>query len=132
MIENNKQIRNAVKDALQTVFSGEIYTTRAPDVREGADKYLNVFLQSGDVDYNEGLVAESVSILTIGVHIALVDGKSPTDDDLDELAESLLPAVPVHGILPEVIQGIVPTDFEYSDEEEGEYSSLFLRFNLHY
>ena len=133
MIQHNREIREAIKSAIQIEYNGQIYTTRSPDVRdENINEYVNVFFDAGESDPSEGLIPRRSVDFVIGVHLALVDGKAPTDDDLDDIGVKIIDSIEEHNVLPELLSGMLFTGFEYSNDEEGSFSSLFLRYSLQF
>lgn len=119
-------VRNAVVDALTEFYPETIYKKRDPDLTDGEDAAIAVYLSEGEV-VTDGMQQNTVADLVVAFHRKdLID-----DDDLDEWSKRASHAL---AQLPatSVITGIQPSGFEYGDIEEGQYYSLYLKFNVVY
>lgn len=126
MAGERKAIRDQFKLALAAGFSGDIYTKRFVDGRE-LREYVNVYFGEAAIEY-DGLKTITQAELIIGYHtIDYVD-----DDALDVIADLLYLAVENADIAADVISGVLPSGFEYGEEQENEFTSIFLKFTVIY
>ena len=130
MAGQRKAIRDAIKTALESDFDCSIFTSRKVDSR-GASEYINIFFESGDVD-NDTLQSQTTAAVVVGYHVTDIAGELPTDDDLDVMADTILAQLTTHGVASDILQGLLNTGFEYGDDDDGEYSSIYLRFDAIY
>lgn len=131
-------IRNAIKQALEAVYSGPIYTTRRVDTR-GLDEFVRIYLKIGEIDY-EGLDNPTTASLVVVYHkkpeadnsFGPAVDRQVTDEELDVVADALSDQLGESDIVPDLVRGIVPTGFEYGEEQEQEFESIALLFTIHY
>ena len=126
MASERKTIRDSVKAILQTVYSGEIYTSRTIDVTEETE-YVNVFFESGSTEY-EGLLSTTSGELVISYNTK----SQVTDDDLDEVADMLNQALADNDVAPGVIRGMLPAGFAYESEQESAFTGINLLYTVYY
>lgn len=138
MSGERKAIRDAVKLALESVYFGTIYTSRRVDTRDH-NEFVRIYLQSGEMEYN-GLDNPTSADLVVAFHKKpdadtsygpAVDPQV-TDDELDAVADLLFDEMGEADIAPNLIRGITPVGFEYGEEQEQEFESIALLFNVQY
>lgn len=121
-----KLIRDSFKAAIDGKFSADVYAKRFVDRRE-ISEYVNIFFDEGDIDF-EGLNLSTTALITVGYHT----NQHVDDDELDEIGDTIFNAIGDSDIAPDVIRGVIPQGFSYGDEQEQEFTSLFLRFTVIY
>lgn len=121
-----KVIRDGFKAAIDSVFAGETFTKRKVDARNKSE-YVNVFFEDGEITH-DGLDGVTSAEIIVGYHTREYLG----DDELDSAVNPLYQAISAADIASDVIRGILPTGFYYGDEQEGEFTSMFLQFRVVY
>ena len=126
MAGERKSIRDSVKEILQTVYAGKIYTSRKIDVRDDLE-YVNVFFESGDTEY-EGLRSSTSCELVVSYN----NSNQFTDDELDAVADMLNQALVDNDVAPGVIRGMLPAGFAYESDQESAFTGINLLYTVYY
>lgn len=126
MAGERKAIRDAVKQVLEGIYAGDVFSSRYVDGRD-LSEYVNVYFNEGQVD-TETLVFATSAELVVGFHTK----DYVSDDQLDEQADTLYQAIGDADIAPNVLRGINPAGFEYGDEQESAFTSIYLQFTVYY
>ena len=125
-----KLIREHVATLVDDVFNaGATYATRVVDATDG-EPYANVFFSDGQSEY-EGLVLINFAELVVGIHLPWAEN---CDDNLDDYADA------ISGIfendpditLDNIVSGFTFAGFEYGDEDQSPYISIYIKFNVQY
>jgi len=125
-----KLIREHVATLVGDVFTaGNTHCTRAVDATDGLP-YANVFFSDGQSEY-DGLVLINFAELVVGIHLPWKDN---TDDNLDDFADaisSIFESDP-NISLDNIVSGFTYAGFEYGDEDESPFISIYSKFNVQY
>lgn len=126
MASERKRIRDAIKAAIETEYSGEVIASRVYDARNKRD-FVTVYFESGDIEW-DGIK----NFTTASIVVAYMAKDLSTDDELDEVADLVNGVLAVAPIAPDLIQGFIPAGFEYLSENESAYSGIALRYTVIY
>lgn len=119
-----KTIRNDIAERLRSFNVEEVYTKQYPNP-ENADSYITVTFTEGETTY-EDLQYQTRSELIIGLHKKFFDDQ----DELDDWAETIYPAVSRD--VSENLIGVIPSEYEFIEDDEGQYDSVLLKFIVVY
>ncbi len=120
-----KYIRDVIAAQIASVYSGPIYTSRAPDHRNHTD-FVTVMIDLGEAE-REGIGVMMRSQLLIGFH----HSGSVTDDDLDATMMIIAKAV-ANGDYQHCLVGINFESFDYKPDNDEPYSSLIYTYTIYY
>lgn len=124
-----KQIRDAAKAAIATVYAGHIYTGRSIDVRDDRE-FMHVYLTGGDI-------SKEVQVTFQEATLVVEYNKDVDDDDLDLVIDAAHGALLANFLSKLALEGdtdgvqILPVNFEYG-LEESQFSSVAYRYQITY
>lgn len=122
---SRKTIRDGIKEAIDAVYSGPVYTIRRIDARE-LSEYIGVFLASGSAVTDIGVYRQIDARLVI-----TIAKKGATDDDLDTtgaLIDNIIDTINYTSI---GAIGAYFTEFQYADDDD-EFEKLHLTYDIIY
>ncbi len=125
-------MRDRIRNRLQTQFvdggySEKIYTGRVFDPGN-LNQFLEVTIAEGDVINGSDLSAVTQARLQIGVHMK----RPATDDDLDEVGDSVEASLLTDRQLGGLVHGTLATGFRYETAFEQQYAVLYLFYDVVY
>ena len=127
MKTSRKQIRDAVRDQIETVLpSMPIFTQRFVD-GSGLNDFVTVYLSSGDIQ-TEGIQSYTSATLSISVFGNL----HSADDDLDDYGELIQQQLEKDLFLGGLIRGLQFSGFEYPMDDEPHFNQLILNYSIQY
>lgn len=126
MAGERKRIRDEIKAVIDSVFTGDVITSRVYDARE-TEKFVSVYFESGEIEW-DGIK----NFTTASVVVSYFSCDLASDDDLDQVADVIHSAVGAASIAPDLIQGFMPSGFEYLSEKESAFAGIAMRYTVIY
>lgn len=108
---SRESIRQAFKTAVESVFSGQVFTSRLNDLRETTE-YVTIYIESGEISPNfSGFETTS----DINIKYAK---QNASDEELDQTMEDMITAILSSSAVQREAGNIVFSRFEYDDESD--------------
>lgn len=120
---SREQIRQAFKEAAETVFHGPVYTSRVTDNRDD-NRYVSIYIDTGDVSLSSSGKSYESSI------VVRYCQQRATDEDLDIQADLLVSAIESSVSVRQLVRKPLLTGFEY--EPDGTHNGLNHIFRILY
>lgn len=121
---DRKQIRDQLKTLISGVYTGEILIARRIDASE-LDEFVNIYISEGETQ-SEGIEKQSIAAMVVGINKKLA-----TDDELDEIGDTIAAAIEENMTLDDLAAGLVYTGFQYGEDGTG-FDQLFLKYTVIY
>lgn len=121
---DRKQIRDQLKTLISGVYTGEILIARRIDASE-LDEFVNIYISEGETQ-SEGIEKQSIAAMVVGINKKLA-----TDDELDEIGDTIAQAIEENITLDDLVAGLVYTGFQYGEDGTG-FDQLFLKYTVIY
>lgn len=121
---DRKQIRDQLKTLISGVYTGEILIARRIDASE-LDEFVNIYISEGETQ-SEGIEKQSIAAMVVGINKKLA-----TDDELDEIGDTIAAAIEENMTLDDLVAGLVYTGFQYGEDGTG-FDQLFLKYTVIY
>jgi hypothetical protein len=121
---DRKQIRDQLKTLISGVYAGEILIARRIDASE-LDEFVNIYISEGETQ-SEGIEKQSIAAMVVGINKKLA-----TDDELDEIGDTIAAAIEENMTLDDLVAGLVYTGFQYGEDGTG-FDQLFLKYTVIY
>jgi hypothetical protein len=121
---DRKQIRDQLKTLISVVYAGEILIARRIDASE-LDEFVNIYISEGETQ-SEGIEKQSIAVMVVGINKKLA-----TDDELDEIGDTIAAAIEENMTLDDLVAGLVYTGFQYGEDGTG-FDQLFLKYTVIY
>ena len=115
---SRESIRQAFKTAVESVFSGQVFTSRLNDLRETTE-YATIYIESGEINPNfSGFETTS--------DIAIKYAKqNASDAELDQVMDGIIVAILSSPEIKEEAGNILFSRFEYDDESDDVVSITY-------
>lgn len=126
MASQRKRFRDQIKALIQANYKGAVYTSRVTDARD-LNEFVTVRMTAGEYE-SEGFELTKKANLQVVIY----KRESQSDDQLDEIADQIEDALADESSLDESIHLLVPSGYEYQDDEESAFSALALNFTITY
>jgi hypothetical protein len=126
MAGERKRIRDEIKQAIETIYTGTVISSRVYDARD-ISKLVSVYFDSGDIEW-DGIK----NFTTASVVVSYFSADLSDDDELDSVADLIHGAIESANIAPDLIQGFMPAGFEYLSEKESAFAGVALRYTVIY
>lgn len=116
-------IRQAFKDAVATVFTGPVYTTRITDNRDD-NEYVSIYIEGGEVSRSSSGKAYDSDI------VVRFCKQRATDEQLDIVSDQIVTAIESSQAVRQLVRRPLLTGFEY--EPDGTHNGLNNTFRIMY
>lgn len=126
MAGERKVIRDAVKSIVEQATDLMCFSSRRVDARV-EQEFINVYFESGEIQYDGVKEFTTAQIVVCYNNLELID-----DDEIDEMADMIHEALASQEIAPSVVQGFVPSGWDYIDDRERAFSGINLRYSVTY
>lgn len=123
---SREDVRQMIVAAVETGYSGTVIAGRAIDAR-AITEFVNVFLESGEVEHGFGASSITTAEVSIGIH-----KQGATDADLDTIGDSITGAIYSDSALRVGLVGMMQTGFSYETGDNDGVNSLILKFEIKY
>jgi|GEM_PF-6727138 len=125
MKNKRKLIRDSIKQSIENkIHHVPVFFVHSPDMT-GFDRCITISMGDGDIDY-DGVYKRIQVQIFIGVHLSGVDDQDALDSFMDEVDESIV-GLDIPGIV-----GIIDIGFDYDENQENQFSSLYNQYLIHY
>lgn len=121
---SRRDVRNAFKTAISSVYTGPIYTSRLNDNRDD-ESFASVYINSGDLEHNFSNVETELE-LTIKYA-----ENGATDDELDRMMDQIVDSIASSEIVKAAVGNPLLIGFDY-DEESDDMSAIKYTYKVIY